>query len=248
MTVDLSLLNEKQIESVKALDGPVLIIAGPGSGKTRCLTYRIAYMISCGINSHSILAVTFTNKSANEMKKRINDLLNGKEQETSPTIGTFHSVCLRILRREIPILGYKSSFSIFDTNDQLSLVKRVMTNLEIDSKQYNPRLILNKISKLKTDLIFPENYNPTEFFTKIVSRVYNGYQAELKKMNGLDFDDLIVLTVKIFKQNPDILEKYQNFWKYILVDEYQDTSHDQYTLVKLLSAKNKNIFAIGDDA
>jgi len=239
-------LNDKQIEAVKIVDGPVLVISGPGSGKTRCLTHRVAYLISQEIRPSSILAITFTNKAANEMKDRVQQLL--KTESTQPIIGTFHSVCLRILRKEIPILGYKSNFSIFDSNDQLSLVKRVMSDLEIDSKKYNPRLILNKISKLKTDLIFPENYNPTEFLTKIVSRIYNGYQAELKKMNGLDFDDLIVLTVKIFKQNPDILEKYQNFWKYILVDEYQDTSHDQYTLVKLLSAKNRNLFAIGDDA
>ncbi|OGN01259.1 MAG: hypothetical protein A3I26_02580 [Candidatus Yanofskybacteria bacterium RIFCSPLOWO2_02_FULL_43_10] len=241
-------LNEKQIEAVKAIDGPVLVISGPGSGKTRCLTHRVAYLISQGIRPDNILAITFTNKAANEMKERTGKLLKQKEKFGQPIIGTFHSVCLRILRREIPLLGYKSSFSIFDSNDQLSLVKRVMTGLEIDSKKYNPHLILNKISKLKTDLIFPENYNPTEFFTKIVSRVYSNYQAELKKMNGLDFNDLIILTVKIFKQNPDILEKYQNYWKYILVDEYQDTSHDQYTLVKLLSAKNRNIFAIGDDA
>ncbi|HEY4474754.1 MAG TPA: UvrD-helicase domain-containing protein [Candidatus Paceibacterota bacterium] len=258
-------LNDKQIEAVRAIEGPVLVISGPGSGKTRCLTHRVAYLISQGIRPNNILAITFTNKSANEMKERIQKLLEIencpdfvenprynqeklKIASAQPTIGTFHSVCLRILRREIPLLGYKSNFSIFDSNDQLSLTKRVMGDLEIDSKKYNPRLVLNKISKLKTDLIYPENYNPTEFFTKIVSRVYNGYQAELKKMNGLDFDDLIVLTVKIFKQNPDILEKYQSFWKYILVDEYQDTSHDQYTLVKLLSSKNKNIFAIGDDA
>lgn len=246
-------LNDKQIEAVKTVDGPVLVISGPGSGKTRCLTHRVAYLISQGIRPDNILAITFTNKASNEMKERINVLLNQENKPSfgrigQPVIGTFHSVCLRILRREIPILGYKSNFSIFDSNDQLSLVKKVMTALEIDSKRYNPRLVLNKISKLKTDLIFPENYNPTEFFTKIVSRVYNGYQDELKKMNGLDFDDLIVLTVKIFKQNPEILEKYQSFWKYILVDEYQDTSHDQYTLVKLLSAKDKNIFAIGDDA
>ena len=231
----------------------MLVISGPGSGKTRCLTHRAAYLISQGIRPDNILAITFTNKASNEMKERINVLLNQENKPSfgrmgQPVIGTFHSVCLRILRREITILGYKSNFSIFDTNDQLSLIKKVMTSLEIDSKRYNPRLVLNKISKLKTDLIFPENYNPTEFFTKIVSRVYNGYQDELKKMNGLDFDDLIVLTVKIFKQNPEILEKYQSFWKYILVDEYQDTSHDQYTLVKLLSAKDKNIFAIGDDA
>ena len=247
-------LNEKQIEAVKAIDGPVLVISGPGSGKTRCLTHRVAYLISQGIRPGSILAITFTNKAANEMKTRVADLLGADSRRLErgltqmPIMGTFHSTCLRILRKEISILGYKSNFSIFDTNDQLSLVKRVMTNLEIDSKKYNPHLILNKISKLKTDLIFPESYNPTEFFTKIVSRIYNSYQAELKKMNGLDFDDLIVLTVKIFKQNPNILEKYQSFWKYILVDEYQDTSHDQYTLVNLLSAKNRNLFVIGDDA
>lgn len=248
-------LNDKQVEAIKTLQGPVLVISGPGSGKTRCLTHRVAYLISQGIRPGSILAITFTNKAANEMKERIQKLIGNKNNPSassgssaSPTMGTFHSICLRILRKEIPLLGYKSNFSIFDTNDQLSLVKKVMTNLEIDSKKYNPHLILNKISKLKTDLIFPENYNPTEFFAKIISRVYNNYQAELKKMNGLDFDDLIVLTVKIFKQNPNILEKYQNFWKYILVDEYQDTSHDQYTLVKLISAKNRNIFAIGDDA
>ncbi len=248
-------LNEKQVEAVKVVDGPVLVISGPGSGKTRCLTHRVAYLISQKVKPNSILAITFTNKAANEMRERINSLLGQKNSPsaslgspTLPVIGTFHSVCLKILRIEIPILGYKSNFSIFDTNDQLSLIKRVMKDLEIDSKKYNPHLVLNKISKLKTDLIFPENYNPTEFFTKIISRIYSGYQTELKKMNGLDFDDLIVLTVKIFKQNQDILEKYQNFWKYILVDEYQDTSHDQYTLVKILSAKNRNIFAIGDDA
>ena len=251
-------LNDKQIEAVRAIDGPVLVISGPGSGKTRCLTHRVAYLISQGIKPDNILAITFTNKASNEMKERINSLLSQKSETSpnrpfnhnsnQPVIGTFHSVCLRILRKEIPVLGYKSNFSNFDSNDQLSLTKRVMADLEIDSKKYNPRLVLNKISKLKTDLIFPENYNPTDFFAKIVSRVYNGYQAELKKINGLDFDDLIVLTVKIFKQNPDVLEKYQSFWKYILVDEYQDTSHDQYTLIKLLSNKNKNIFAIGDDA
>ncbi len=246
-------LNDKQIEAVKAVEGPVLVISGPGSGKTRCLTHRVAYLISQGIAPNRILGITFTNKAANEMKERVQKLLeirNWKLEIASaaPMLGTFHSVCLRILRKEIPLLGYKSNFSIFDTNDQASLVKKVMANLEIDPKKYNPNLILNKISKLKTDLIFPENYNPTDFFAKIVSRVYNNYQAELKRMNGLDFDDLIVLTVKIFKQNPDILEKYQNYWKYILVDEYQDTSHDQYTLVNLLAKKDKNIFAIGDDA
>ncbi len=241
-------LNNKQVEAVRATDGPVLVISGPGSGKTRCLTHRVAFLISQGIKPESILAITFTNKAANEIKERVSRLLEGEGKFHQPMLGTFHSVCLKILRREIGVLGYSPNFSVFDQDDQLSLVKRVMAGLELDPKKYNPRMVLNKISKLKTDLVFPENYNPTEFFPKIVSRVYNAYQSELKKMNGLDFDDLIVLTVKIFKQNPEILEKYQNFWKYILVDEYQDTSHDQYTLVKLLSAKHRNVFAIGDDA
>lgn len=240
-------LNEKQVEAVKAVNGPVLVISGPGSGKTRCLTHRVAYLISQRIRPNEIIAITFTNKAANEMKERIGKLLTGR-LPAQPIIGTFHSVCLRILRKEVPILGYKSNFSIFDSNDQQSLVKRTMSSLDIDPKKYNPNLLLNKISKLKTDLISPENYSPTDFFAKIVSRVYNGYQAELKKMNGLDFDDLIVLTVKIFKQHPEILQKYQSFWKYVLVDEYQDTSHDQYTLIKLLASKSRNIFAIGDDA
>ena len=168
-------LNNKQIEAIQAINGPVLVISGPGSGKTRCLTHRIAYLISQGIKANEILAITFTNKAASEIKDRVNKLLSaGLESSVSfihaPTLGTFHSVCLRILRKEIPILGYKSSFSILDTDDQLGLVKKVMTEIEVDTKRYNPRLILNKISRLKSTLIFPENYNPTDFFSKIISR------------------------------------------------------------------------------
>ncbi|MBI2068710.1 MAG: UvrD-helicase domain-containing protein [Candidatus Yanofskybacteria bacterium] len=246
-------LNDKQIEAVRAIEGPVLVISGPGSGKTRCLTHRVAYLISQGIRPCEILGITFTNKAANEIKERVYNLLkienrNLKIASATPMLGTFHSICLRILRREIPVLGYGSNFTIFDSDDQTGVVKRVMGDLEIDPKKFNPRAILAKISRLKTNLIFPEKFEPDDFFSKVVARVYGKYQTELKKMNGLDFDDLIVLTVKIFKQNPDILEKYQNVWKYILVDEYQDTSHDQYQLVTLLAQKHKNLFVIGDDA
>ena len=250
-------LNEKQQEAVKTIDGPVLVISGPGSGKTRCLTHRAAYLMASGINPAHILAITFTNRAAQEMRERIQKLLeirNSKleiasaEPPAQPTIGTFHSIGLRILRREIQLLGYKSSFSICDADDQLSLMKHIMGSLEIDPKRYNPRTMLNKISKLKTALIWPENYAPTEYMDKLVAKLYKHYQEELRNMNALDFDDLIVLTVKIFKEHPEILAKYHDWWKYIMVDEYQDTSHDQYQFVKLLARKHQNIFVIGDDA
>src|SRR3989344_263014 len=246
MTIDLSSLNNKQIEGVKTLEGPVLILAGPGSGKTRCLTYRVAYMVSCGITPQNILAITFTNKSANEIKERVQNLLNS--EKIHPQIGTFHSTCLKILRREINTIGYGRNFVIFDTDDQVSLIRRVMNSLEIDTKKFNPKAILASISRVKTDLIPPNDYNPSDFFPSIVAKVYKSYQSELIKANALDFDDLIVLAVKIFKDYPEILKKYQSIWKYILIDEYQDTSYDQYTLIKLLSGAHRNIFCIGDDA
>ncbi|MBI2064241.1 MAG: UvrD-helicase domain-containing protein [Candidatus Yanofskybacteria bacterium] len=240
-------LNDKQAEAVRAIEGPVLVISGPGSGKTRCLTHRVAYLIQQGIRPENILAITFTNKASSEMKERIQKLL-GDKKTGLPLIGTFHSICLRILRREIPVLGYGNNFSIFDDDDQLGTVKRIMGDLELDPKKFNPRAILSKISRLKTNLIFPDDFEPNDFFSKVVAKIYGKYQAELKKMNGLDFDDLIVLTVRILKEHPGTLEKYQNIWRYVLVDEYQDTSHDQYQLVTLLTAKHRNIFAIGDDA
>ena len=244
-------LNDKQQEAVKTIDGAVLVISGPGSGKTKCLTHRVAWMISKGIDPVHILAITFTNKASGEMKERIKKLLGaeGKKSEVSmPTIGTFHSLGLRILRKEIHLLGYNSNFNICDSDEQLSMMKRIMGNLEIDPKRYNPRSMLSKISKLKTALIWPDDYSPHEYMEKLVAKLYGHYQNGLKEMNALDFDDLIVLTVKIFKQHPEVLAKYQEWWKYIMVDEYQDTSHDQYQFVQLLAGKYKNIFAIGDDA
>lgn len=256
-------LNNKQIEAVKTINGPVLVISGPGSGKTRCLTHRIAHLIYIGVRPQNILAITFTNKAAQEMRERISGILghsnpsttlrtssstNSRQLRAMPLIGTFHSICLKILRREILTLGYSPNFTILDEDDQTSLVKRIMTEIEIDTKRHAPRMTLSKISKLKTNLITPEEYEAKDFFERLVKQIYTNYQSELKRINSLDFDDLIVLTVKIFQQKPERLEKYQNFWPYILVDEYQDTSFDQYMFIKLLAQKNKNLFVIGDDA
>ncbi len=260
-------MNEKQIEAVKIINGPVLVISGPGSGKTRCLTHRVAYLISQGISPENILCITFTNRAAEEMRDRITNLLKqeprSKNQDSeirnihdsifmlrasSPLIGTFHSIGLRILRNEIPQLGYRRNFTVFDEDDQLSLVKKAMADLDIDAKSFNPRAIAAKISELKTQLIFPENYEPKDFYPEIVAKVYKKYQQELKDHNAVDFDDLIVLPIKIFRANPETLTKYQEWWKYILVDEYQDTSYDQYVFINLLAQKYRNLFAIGDDA
>lgn len=244
-------LNEKQAEAVRTIEGPVLVISGPGSGKTRCLTHRIAYLISNGVPAENILGVTFTNKAAEEIRERVGKLLkieNLKFKINMPMLSTFHSLGLKILRREITRLGYGSNFSIVDAQDQIALVKRIMATLEIDGNHFNPNAILNAISKLKTELVWASDYKGNDFFSRIVARIYLSYQSELKKINGLDFDDLIVLTVKILDDNPEVLEKYQTLWKYILVDEYQDTSHDQYTLITMLAKKHKNLFCIGDDA
>ena len=247
-------LNEKQVEAVKIIDGPVLVISGPGSGKTRCLTHRVAYLISQEIPPENILAVTFTNKASGEMRDRISNLLEVKPQSNGgltsimPLIGTFHSIGLRILRNEIHQLGYRRNFTVFDEDDQAGLVKKVMMDLEIDTKSFNPKIILYKISELKTQLIFPEDYEPKDFYPEIVAKVYKKYQQELKDHNAVDFDDLIVLPIKIFRTNPETLIKYQEWWKYILVDEYQDTSYDQYVFIKLLADKHRNLFCIGDDA
>ncbi|MCD6149425.1 DNA helicase PcrA [bacterium] len=271
-------LNSAQQEAVKATEGPVLIIAGAGSGKTRTLTHRVAYLIKKKkINPLNILAVTFTNKAAQEMKERIAKLLearskqpaspagrqatskisnsqfsNPKIQTTSyklPTVGTFHSVCARILRREIDKLGYKKSFNIFDAQDQLALVKRIFKELSISKDQFNPASFLTAISEAKNKFIDEEAFSRQAegFYEETVAKVYNAYQEELKKNNILDFDDLIRLAVKIFQEFPEVLAKYQNLFRYILVDEYQDTNHAQYLLVKLLSQKHRNLCVVGDD-
>lgn len=242
-------LNQNQIEGVMAIEGPVLIIAGPGAGKTLALTHRIAYMIASGIKPENILAVTFTNKSAQEMKERVEKLLGIKSKSQSqPIIGTFHSVCAKILRNEARILGFSKNFTIYDEEDQLGLIKKVMEDLGFSQKNFNTYSILNRISKLKSQLVdFKDSEKKAgSYYEKTVSQIYSAYQRELQKANAMDFDDLIMLTAKLFKENHKILEKYQDQFKYILVDEYQDTNISQYALTKLLAAKYNNLFAIGD--
>lgn len=252
-------LNDKQIEAVRATEGPVLILAGAGSGKTRALTHRIAYMIANGIPPHNILAVTFTNKAAGEIKERVVKLLSETQPKTynlkpitspSPWLGTFHSICLRILRREIGALPpYTGNFVVYDEDDQLGLIKNVMRELEFDIKKFNPKNILGRISALKSELVGHEEFaiQAKEYYEKIVAPVYAGYQAALQQNNALDFDDLIMLCVRLFQKHPKILEKYQNLFQYVLIDEYQDTNHSQYVWVNLLAQKHRNLFVIGDD-
>ncbi|MFH1508673.1 MAG: UvrD-helicase domain-containing protein [bacterium] len=243
-------LNPEQLRACQTLEGPVLIIAGAGSGKTRTLTYRLAYLIEQGIRPEQILAVTFTNKAAGEMKTRVASLLSGKTNSAQPFVGTFHSFCVRILRQEITVLDFKKSFAIYDTDDQLRTVKAAMKEVNISTKQFAPQMILSLISKNKNELIEPENLadKNLEYIEKIVAKIYPVYQRILKTNNALDFDDLLMKTVKIFEANPEILKKYQKQYQYILVDEYQDTNHAQYKLVMLLADKHRNICVVGDDA
>ncbi len=246
-------LNEKQVQAVRAIKGPVLVVSGPGSGKTRCLTHRIAYLIASGVPAERVLAVTFTNKAANEIKERVEELLKKTDKHAlmrsaRPMLGTFHAIGLRILRKEIARLGYSAHFAIADKDDQLALAKKVVTELGLDSKRFPPGVLLARASKLKTALTLPGEFEPGSFSERVLAQFYTAYQGSLKRMNAVDFDDLIMLPVKIFQQHPAILKRYQRAWDYILVDEYQDTSHDQYILVTLLAKEHRNLFCIGDDA
>ncbi len=307
-------LNEKQKEAVMTAEGPVLVIAGPGSGKTRVLTHRIVYIIETKkARPENILAVTFTNKAAQEMKNRVELLLgemnrenntgkketdfpaddaginqtlnsiyeNAKEFDTFPsqssderlrrggnipnykfsayggsatggnfpTISTFHSLCVKILRKEAEFIGYKKEFIIFDSDDQKSCVKKILKKLNLNDEQFNPKAILSEIGNAKNELITPEEYSgmAESYFQQVASKVYDLYQKELRQNNSLDFDDLIMQTIVLFLKHPEILEKYQDKFRYIMVDEYQDTNHAQYKLINLLSRKHKNIFVVGDD-
>jgi len=243
-------LNPAQKEAVQSTDGPVLIIAGAGSGKTKALTHRVAYLIKEeGINPKNILAVTFTNKAASEMKTRIMDLLESNREKVLPTLGTFHSVCGRILRTEIDKLGYKKNFSILDSQDQLALAKKVTKEMGINPDQFNPSSLMDSVSRAKNELIDEEVFaeRVSGYFEEIVSKFYAEYQKRLKTQSAVDFDDMIMLTVKIFKNFPETLEKYRNIFRYIMVDEYQDTNQAQYILVKLLAEKYRNICVVGDD-
>lgn len=243
-------LNLKQQEAVLCTEGPVLVLAGAGSGKTKTLTHRIAYLIEKKkISPYNILAVTFTNKAANEMKERISRLLVQKAGLKLPWMGTFHSICVKILHREIEALGYSSNFTIYDQQDSLSLIKRICKDIGIDVKKNNPRAIQSFISGAKSEMLDPKSYRKyiDGYFQEKVADVYDEYQKRLKSMDALDFDDLLNKTVELFEKHDKILKKYQGLFKYILVDEYQDTNQPQYKFCKLLSQKHKNICVVGDD-
>ena len=243
------LLNKEQYEAAVSVKGPLLILAGAGSGKTRVLTYRIAHMIKdLDIYPSQILAITFTNKAAGEMKERVKSLVG--EQVENMWISTFHSSCVRILRREIEKLGYNKSFAIYDTYDQKTLIKECMAELKINDKELTDREIINKIGEQKDNLVSPEkfkNENQGNFKLNKIADMYLLYQKKLKNNNALDFDDLIYKTVELFKKHPEVLEFYQRKFRYIMVDEYQDTNKSQYELVRLLAAAHRNICVVGDD-
>lgn len=242
-------LNERQKEAVLATEGPVLVLAGAGSGKTTVLVNRIAYMISeKHIRPWNILAITFTNKAAREMKDRIERLLGDTAKDM--WIGTFHSVCVRILRSCIDLLGYSRDFVIYDTADTKTVMKECLRELDIDEKSFPVRNVLSIISNAKNDLMDAatfENVYKSDYRMSIIAKIYYRYQTKLRKNNAVDFDDIILNTVKILSENPDVLSKYQDKFQYILVDEYQDTNNSQYLLINLLAQANRNLCVVGDD-
>ena len=246
---DLELLNREQQEAVLHVDGPLLILAGAGSGKTRVLTYRIAHLIDeYGVNPWNILAITFTNKAAGEMRERVDKIVGyGSE---SIWVSTFHSTCVRILRRYIDRLGYDTNFTIYDTEDQKTVMKSVCQKLQLDSKLYKERMLLNVISHAKDEYISPNEFlleAKGDFRQEKIAQAYVEYQKELKKNNALDFDDLLVKTVELFQSCPDVLEYYQNRFRYIMVDEYQDTNTVQFKFISTLARQYRNLCVVGDD-
>ncbi|MEG0693601.1 MAG: UvrD-helicase domain-containing protein, partial [Oscillospiraceae bacterium] len=283
-------MNDMQKKAIFKVNGPVLILAGAGSGKTTVLVNRIANMLNFGdaynndyiseyvtnedydylksienstdydvecfkdaikvnaINPWNVLAITFTNKAANELKGRLQSLLG--DVALNINAGTFHCVCLKILRREITRLGYSSSFTIYDTDDSVRTIKDCLSDLAVDDKMFPPKAMLGEISRSKDAMISPAEYlaqNEQDFRKKVIGNIFTLYQKKLKSSNAVDFDDIICLTVRLLLEFPDVLQHYQNLFKYVLVDEYQDTNHVQYKLVTLLSQKSKNICVVGDD-
>jgi DNA helicase-2/ATP-dependent DNA helicase PcrA len=240
-------LNENQKKAVIQIKGPVLIVAGAGSGKTKTLTHRLAYLIASGIEERKILMVTFTNKAAEEMKERTRNILNSNNLESF--IGTFHKLGVRILRETGGGFKRNSNFVIFDEKDSKQILKNCLKELDLPKEQFNLIRVSDEISRAKNDLLFAEEYSDKadNFFQQKISKIYQLYQEKLMESNAFDFDDLIFIPVKIFQKNKEILEKYQNRWEYIMVDEYQDTNASQYALIKMLALKNRNLCVVGDD-
>ena len=248
-------LNEPQREAVTTVEGPVMVIAGAGSGKTRALTYRVAYMISQGVDPFSIMALTFTNKAAREMKDRIAKLVDASEAR-SVWMGTFHSIFARILRIDAEKIGFTSNFTIYDTDDSKSLLKRIISDMNLDVKQYPVKNVLSRISAAKSNLYSPEDYindseiQEVDYRAKrpLIGQIFKNYNTQLHRSNAMDFDDILYFTNVLFRDNPDVLYKYQTHFRYILVDEYQDTNYAQYLIVKRIAAMFRNICVVGDDA
>jgi DNA helicase-2/ATP-dependent DNA helicase PcrA len=255
-------LNDRQIEAARALEGPVLIIAGAGSGKTRTLTHRIAYLIASGVSPHQILAVTFTNKAADEMKRRIAAMIKITSKENLgfgdwslgfpatklPVMGTFHSVCARILRRDIEHIGRDRNFVIYDQEDQEKLIKQILKDMHIEPRELKPRTVLTHVGRLKSEVLSPEETAQQAHgdFMKLISNIYMTYQKLLRNHGALDFDDLLLETIRLFMEAPDVLKRYQRTWRYLNVDEYQDTNHAQYLVISKLAEAHRNICVIGD--
>ena len=247
--MNIEYLNDKQKEAVLADDGPVLILAGAGSGKTSVLTTKIAYLIEeKGANPKNILAITFTNKAAREMKERIIKMVGSKAYDMQ--ISTFHSFGLRIIKENYEKLGYEKNFTIIDSDDSLTLIKKIMKELNIDTTRCNPKFIKNNISSCKNEMMSPSRYKSlaVDDVSEITYKVYEKYQEALKRNNSLDFDDLLTMPVMLFNKYKDVLDSYQELFKYVFIDEYQDTNEAQYILSKMISAKYKNICVVGDEA
>jgi len=249
MGFDFSGLNEEQAKAVRHTEGPVLILAGAGSGKTRMLTTRIAYLISKeNVDPSNILAVTFTNKAAREMKQRVDKLIT--DTPRGLWIGTFHSICARILRIEAEELGYDRNFTIYDVEDQVRALKKVISTLSVPQQLYNPKMIQNRLSKIKNQFLFPDDLykeEKREGLDEFMPSIYMSYQRFLRENNAFDFDDLLIKPIQLFNDNPELLKKYSNKFKYVLVDEYQDTNHAQYLLVKKLVQEHGNLCVVGDE-
>ena len=242
---EIARLNPMQKKAVLHTNGPLLILAGAGSGKTRVITMRTAYLMHTGVDAGSMLAVTFTNKAAREMKGRVRSMV--KRGSGRPVISTFHSLCLRILRREIEHLGYRKDFTIYDTSEQISLMRNIMSDIKFYDKSFKPESVLEIISRTKNDYAPQNSAAPDELMEEASALLYPRYHEALKSMNVLDFDDLLLLTLKLFKKYPDVLEQYRDKFRFIMVDEYQDTNRVQYDFIRLLAGERKNLCVVGDD-
>lgn len=240
-------LNPQQLEAVRRTEGPLIIFAGAGSGKTRVLTYRIAHLLNMGISPFRVMAVTFTNRAAAEMRERVQQLVGSDARDL--WVSTFHSMAVRILRREARFIPYDRSFIIYDSADQLTVIKHCIEELRVDDRKFRPRGVLAEISSLKNELVTPKEYleltrNVRE---ETIADLYSLYQKKLLQQNAMDFDDLLVQAVELFRAEPSVLERYQDRFQYIMVDEYQDTNHAQYILVRQLAGGHRNICVVGDD-